>query len=291
MTRKFILSLISIGFMATCYADDAHQATRVEHFQLNDTIVDWQDNGMIPLQDGKCFASLSHNNDGIFFQILVKDRKLQQQFLHRGMVVYVDPNGKKKKKYSVQFPTLPPPQRPRHGRPGEHAERGDTPTINPADTSGLFNEIGPRHRHGQPRPRFSKKERERHLKMLLSQLSQKPASFYINDDEGLMSQDSTKISASGNNLVFSSFIGYNKLGKIGKKNEISLGITVKESESENNDRQDGPPGGMFGPPPGMGRMMPPPGMGGRGRFREMLKENKKFSEWIVFSTKISNFTE
>lgn len=297
MKHKFLLSLLALGIASIGYAEEIHPSVAVEQIPINDTIVNWQDNGMIPLEDGKAFASLCHNKDGIYFQVLVKDRQLQQQFLRRGLVVYVDPNGKKKKKYAVHFPTLAPPQRPQHPdghggqRGGGRPENRDMPPFNPADTAGLFSDIRPEHHQGAPHRRPPRENRERSLKMLLSQLATQPASFYVNDDESLLSADSTKITASGNNLVFSSFIGYKKLGKIGKKNQISLGVTVKQQASENGERPDMPQGGMFGPPPGMGGgMMPPPGMGGR-MSRETLKEDKNFADWLVFSTKISNFTE
>lgn len=270
----FILSLVS-SFAA--YADDTYPTIPVTEFPLNDTTVNWNDDGMVIMEDGKGFVALYNNPSGFYFQVLVKDRRLQQQFLHQGLVVYVDPNGKKKKKYAVHFPTLAPPQR--KGRPD----------FNPQDTTGMFGDIKPMRPGERNHRKISKEERERHLKMLISTIASSPASFYKDDEESIIAQDSAKITVSGNNIVFSAFVPYGKIGKLGKKEEISLGVSLKKREMG----EDGFEGGMMPPPPGMmggGMMPPPPGMGRFPGRPQMLNNTKTFLEWIVFTTKNTNFT-
>lgn len=293
MKAKHLFLMMALAASSSAFADEVYPSTPVEQLPLNDTIVNWKDDGMVIMEDGKGFVAMYNNSEGIYFQVLVKDRRLQQQFLRQGLVVYVDPNGKKKKKYAVHFPTL---AQQRGGRPGgERPERGsrpdrrgERPQFNPQDTAGMFGDIkpmDPRDRRGHEQ---SKEERERHLKMLITQLNTQPASFFKDDEESIMAQGTSKVMTSGNNVVFCALVPYDKLEKLGKKGEISLSITVKERETSDDDQR----GGMFGPPPGMmgGGMMPPPGMGGGFRRGEMLKEIKSFAEWIVFSTKNTNFT-
>lgn len=282
--RKLLLFL-SLTMASTAIADDVHPSVPVEQIPLNDTTVSWQDEGMVIMEDGKGFVSMYNTPQGIYFQVLVKDRRLQQQFLRQGMVVYVDPNGKKKKKYAVHFPVMEHPKRgegPRRERPkGENGRRHRD--FSERDTAGMFGDIKPMGPRDRQRHQQSKEERARMLKMLVSQLASQPATFYKNDDESILSQDLAKVSVSENNVVFSAFVSFDQLEKIGKKGEISLGITVKERESSEDEIH----GGMFGPPPGM---MPPPGMGGpRGGYNQ-LNEVKSFAEWLVFSTKNTNFT-
>ena len=286
MKIKHLFFMLSLATAPMVMADETYPSNYAEELPLNDTIVSWQDEGMVIMEDGKGFAAMYNNKDGILFQVLIKDRRLQHQLLSEGLVVYVDANGKKKKKYAVQFPTLPRPkpgERPNGFPPGQ-------PGVNHPDTAGMFGDIKPQAPHHR-RDAQSKEKRERMLKFLVSQLTTKPSTFINDDDkESILSQDSAKVIASGNNLVYTAFIGYERLGKIGKKGEISLGITIKKREDGDNM----PPFGMFGPPPGgmppRGMMPPPPGMGGGFRGRDMLKEAKSFEEWIVFSTKNTNFT-
>lgn len=286
--RKLLLFL-SLTMASTAIANDVHPSIPVEQIPLNDTTVSWQDEGMVIMEDGKGFVAMYNTPHGIYFQVLVKDRRLQQQFLRQGLVVYVDPNGKKKKKYAVHFPVMERPKRgegPRRERPkGENGRRHRD--FSERDTAGMFGDIKPMGPRDRQRHQQSKEERARMLKMLVSQLASQPATFYKNDDESILSQDLAKVSVSENNVVFSAFVSFDQLEKIGKKGEISLGITVKERESSEEE----PRGGMFGPPPGMmGGMMPPPGMGGpRGDYNQ-LNEVKSFAEWLVFSTKNTNFT-
>lgn len=306
MKVKHLLFMLSVATAPMIMASEVYPSTAVDELPLNDTIVSWQDDGMVIMEDGKGFAAMYNNKDGILFQVLVKDRRLQQQLLREGLVVYVDPNGKKKKKYAVQFPTISRPnpgdpqgrmpqgRHPESMRPGERPEGGPHERhprheLNEQDTAGMFGDIqpmDPRHRHDD----HSKENRERMLKFLVSNLSSEPITFLNDDEESILSQGTAKVMASGNNLVFTAFVSYDRLGKIGKKGEISLGITIKERESSDEE----PRGGMFGPHPGGmpggGMMPPPPGMGGGFRGREMLKESKSFEEWIVFSTKNTNFT-
>lgn len=270
----FILSLIS---SFAVYADDKYPTIPVTEFPLNDSTVNWDDDGMVIMEDGKGFAALYNNPSGFYFQVLVKDRRLQQQFLRQGLVVYVDPNGKKKKKYAVHFPTLAPPQHKGH------------PDFNPQDTMGMFGDIRPMHPGERNRRKISKEERERHLKMLVSTITSSPVTFYKGDEESIIAQDSAKITVSGNNIVFSAFVPYDKIGKPGKKEEVSLGISLKKREMS----EDGFEGGMMPPPPGMmggGMMPPPPGMGGFPGRPQMLKDSKIFLEWIIFTIKNTNFT-
>ena len=270
---------MSLAVSSMVFANEANPTIPVEQFPLNDTIVNWNDDGMVIMEDGKGFAAMYNNTDGIYFQVLIKDRRLQQQCLRQGLVVYVDPNGKKKKKYAVHFPTLAPPK---------FKER---PNFKPQDTTGMFGDIKPMRPGERNRPKISKEERERHLKMLIASISSSPTVFYEDDEETILAQDSAKIFVSGNNIIFSAFVSYEKIGKLGKKEEISLGISLKKRENGDDEFGNGmmPP-----PPPGMmgGGMMPPPppGMGGFSGRREMLKETKSFSEWIVFTTKNTNFT-
>lgn len=279
MKVKQLLLTMSLAVSSMVFANEANPTIPVEQFPLNDTTVNWNDDGMVIMEDGKGFAAMYNNTDGIYFQVLIKDRRLQQQCLRQGLVVYVDPNGKKKKKYAVHFPTLAPPK---------FKER---PNFNPQDTTGMFGDIKPMRPGERNRPKISKEERERHLKMLIASISSSPTVFYEDDEESILAQDSAKIFVSGNNIIFSAFVSYEKIGKLGKKEEISLGISLKKRENGDDEFGNGmmPP-----PPPGMmgGGMMPPPppGMGGFPGRREMLKETKTFSEWIVFTTKNTNFT-
>ena len=98
MKLKHILSILALCASATIMADENYPSITTDQLPLNDTIVDWDNDGMVIMEDGKGFVTLYNNNDGIFFQVLIKDRRLQQQMLRQGLVVYVDPNGKKKKK-------------------------------------------------------------------------------------------------------------------------------------------------------------------------------------------------
>lgn len=230
--------MISMVAAPIALADDTYPSNCVEELPLNDTIVSWQDEGMVIMEDGKGFATMYNNKNGILLQVLIKDRQLQQQLLSRGMVVYVDPNGKKKKKYAVLFPTLPIP------KPGEHTKGfpPERPYVNQQDTAGLFGDIQPHGSHHR-QDKLSKEKRERMLRFLVSQLASATATFINDDEESILSQDSAKVFTSGNNLVFTAYIGYNQLGKTGKKGDISLGITIKKRESS----EDMPPFGMFGP--------------------------------------------
>lgn len=280
--KKFILILaLAVPFITM--ADEVHPSIPVEQLPANDTTASWQDEGMVIMEDGKGFVALYNTTKGVYFQVLVKDRRLQQQFLRQGLVVYLDANGKKKKKYSVQFPTLDRPkpgEMPRMGR-GERGRRGQGSEISARDTSGMFGDIRPTGPQDRKRREQSKAERARMLKMLVSQIATKPTTFCKDDEESIMAQESAKISVSDNNIVFSAFVPYDKLGKLGKKGEFAIGVTVKELETTDNF----PGGGMMPPPPGM---MPPPGMGGfRGRFNS-LNEVKTFAEWLVFSIKNTN---
>ena len=291
MKLKHLLFITALCASTTVYADDSYPSIPTEEFPVNDTIVDWRNEGMVIMEDGKGFVAMYNNKDGIFFQVLIKDRRLQQQMLRQGLVVYVDANGKKKKKYSVHFPTLTPPKRGerRQGRPDEGMNPEGFPRFNPQDTAGMFGDIQQRDPRNRRRQEISKEERERMLKMLVSRISTEPITFCEDEEESILSQDSSKVFVSGNNLVFTAFVSFDKFDKIGKKGEFSLGITVKEREQGD----DFPRGGMFGPPPGMmrgGMMPPPPGMRGRFGGGEMLNNVKLFAEWIVFTTKNTNFT-
>ena len=285
MKLKHFLLISALCASVTVFADDTYPSNEVKEFPLNDSIVNWQDEGMVIMEDGKAFVTMYHNQNGIFFQVLLKDRRLQQQALRQGLVVNVDPNGKKKTKYAVHFPTL---EMPKPGEMPEGGARGRRGGMGRRDTTGMFGDIqqrGPRDRQHQQR---SAEERERMLKMLVSKVSSQPVTFYKGDNESVMSQDSAKVFASGNNLVFSAFVSYEKLEKVGKKGLISLGISMKEIEMPEGFGN----GGMMGPPPGMmgGMMPPPPGMGRGFGGAQSLKEVKTFSEWIVFTIKNTNFT-
>lgn len=287
MKLKHLLLISVLCFSSTAFADDeVYPSTQAEQFPMNDTIVSWDDDGMVIMEDGKGFANMYHNQNGIFFQVLIKDRRLQQQALRQGLVVNIDPNGKKKKKYAVHFPTLTPPK---SGEMSERGQRGNRARFNRRDTAGMFGDIeqkGPRDRQRQKQ---SKEEREKMLKMLVSRINAQPTSFFKGDDETILEKEDAKIFTSGNNLVFTAFVPYDKLEKISKKGLISLGITLKErkeGEGFSGSR-------MFGPPPGMmggGMMPPPPGMGGGYGRGNSLNEVKTFMEWIVFTTKTTNFT-
>lgn len=286
MKLKHLLLISALCASTSAFADDAYPSKEIQQFPVNDTIVNWNDEGMVIMEDGKGFATMYHNQEGIFFQVLIKDRRLQQQALRQGLVVNIDPNGKKKKKYAVQFPTL---SMPKPGEMPERGQRGDRQRFSRRDTAGMFGDIqqrGPRDRHRQEQ---SKEEREKMLKMLVSRINSQPVTFFKGDNESILSQDSAKIFTSGNNLVFTAFVSYDKLEKIGKKGLISLGVTLKEREQG----EGFPAPGMFGPPPGMmrgGMMPPPPGMRGGFGGGNSLNEVKTFMEWIVFTIKNTNFT-
>lgn len=291
MKLKHILSILALCASATIMADESYPSITTDQLPLNDTIVDWNNDGMVIMEDGKGFVTLYNNNDGIFFQVLIKDRRLQQQMLRQGLVVYVDPNGKKKKKYSVQFPTLAPSKRGERpqGEPGERMNRERSRRFNAQDTAGMFGNIQQQDPRDRQRRQISKEEREKILKRLIANVASQPATFLEDDEESILSQESAKVFVSGNNVVFTAYIPYDRFDKIGKKGEFALGITVKEIE-----KGEGFPGaGMFGPHPGMmrGGMMPPhPGMRGRFGGPGALNDVKLFSEWIVFTTKNTNFT-
>ena len=276
ISRLILAALLASPISA--FADDTFPAVPAETLPVACNNVDWQDDGMVIMEDGKGFVALHYNQEGIQFQVLIKDRKLQQQFLHRGMVTYIDLNGKKKQKYAVKFPTLAPPEGmdPRKMGAGRR------------DTAGVFGDIGPGNpREGRKQP--SKEERERMLKFLVSQTAGKPASFMVGEEESMLPAENATITTSGNNVIFSAFVPYNMLeGKVGKKGEIAIGVTLKEIEFPAGGF---PGGGMFGPPPGMipGGMPPPLGMGAPG-MGNPLKDVKTFSEWIVFTIKNTNFT-
>lgn len=288
MKLKHILSILALCASATIMADESYPSITTDQLPLNDTIVDWDNDGMVIMEDGKGFVALYNNNDGIFFQVLIKDRRLQQQMLRQGLVVYVDPNGKKKKKYSVQFPTLAPPKRGERPQ-GERMHRDGERRFNRQDTVGMFGNIQQQDPRDRQRRQISKEEREKMLKRLIANVASQPATFLEDDEESILSQESAKVFVSGNNVVFTAYIPYDRFDKIGKKGEFALGITVKEIE----EGEGFPGAGMFGPHPGMmrGGMMPPhPGMRGRFGGPGALNDVKLFSEWIVFTTKNTNFT-
>lgn len=284
MKLKYLVFAASLCVACGALADDVNVSNAVNELPLNDSIVNWDDEGMVIMDDGKAFANMYHNESGVLFQVIVKDRRLQQQALRRGLVVNIDANGKKKTKYAVHFPTLAPPKR---GERPNFGEGGGRRGMGRRDTTGMFGKIeqdGGRNRERQKR---SREEREKMLKMLVGQLKGQPASFFKGDDETLMATDSAKVMTSGGNVVFVACVPYDKLGKMGKKGLISLGVTLKEIE----DGDGMPRMGMMPPPGMMGGMMPPPGMGRGFGGGNSLNEVKTFSEWIVFSTKNTNFTE
>jgi hypothetical protein len=194
-------------------ADESYPSITTDQLPLNDTIVDWDNDGMVIMEDGKGFVTLYNNNDGIFFQVLIKDRRLQQQMLRQGLVVYVDPNGKKKKKYSVQFPTLAPPKRGERPQ-GERRHRDGERRFNRQDTVGMFGNIQQQDPRDRQRRQISKEEREKMLKRLIANVASQPATFLEDDEETILSQESAKVFVSGNNVVFTAYIPYDRFDKI-----------------------------------------------------------------------------
>lgn len=318
MRRLVSAAAILLFAIAAINAKDTLKSTYAETFPANDTTVNWQ-NGMYPVQDGRCFVNLYNNNSELYFQIVVKDRQSQAQFLNRGMTVYLDLNGKEKKKYSINFPSMRSLHRhsqgqkrqddintdmpmrggegmmPPQGMPGRDEMDGDSQDT---DTASLRRVMPPR----------TRADRERHLKMMLSQLSSQPIAFKCDDEEMMLPEGSVKVTATQGNIIYSGAIPYERLGKMGKSGEIALGIATTPVQTSSDRMPQGGPGdgGMMGGPGG--GMMPPgggmmggPGMGGpgggmgsprgdswhrdSGLNKNSNNSEKKLNFWVIFSTK------
>ena len=65
MKLKHILSILALCASATIMADESYPSITTDQLPLNDTIVDWDNDGMVIMEDGKGFVALYNNNDGI----------------------------------------------------------------------------------------------------------------------------------------------------------------------------------------------------------------------------------
>ncbi len=302
MKRLSLMMLSAIVVLAMFANDEIYQSNKVDTFPTLKSNYEWGET-LYPIEDGKCFVGLLNNSDGLYFKVIVKDRRLQSQLLRRGFTIYFDTNGKKKQKYAIVFPNLEPMNRVREKMSKERESRdeygdeehfGERGTLieRQEDSDTLTNDLK-QHRRGDFRHR-NVEQRAAQLKGLIGRLASSPVVFKSSKDESIMAQDLAGINTEGNNLTYQGFISYNQLGKLGKKGLISLGLFLSESDKSTDREMNGFQNGMPGPPPGMmgggAGMMPPPEMGGPRGFEnsnseKMQKNTEKFAIWLCYSIK------
>ena len=267
----FLLITACIAMSYNCFAQNSSVFSS-ELPELNST----EDmSNFVTLDKGKCLVRMSHNDEGVFVQAIVKDKALQQKFIMQGLTIYLDLSGKKNKKYGVVYPKANPEMMRsamQSGRSLGEVEKEDR------------------------RPRGGS-EHPLNIAPIINQLAFESGILTSNKDEYYLDNTKTRISINDEDLVFSCSIPYSMIGKkIGKKNLIAVGLSCETEKLSGDGPQGGmPPSGgpMGGGPMGGGGMspggggMPPSGMrpGGMGSRESMGEMMKAYNQWAIFSTK------
>jgi hypothetical protein len=255
-----ILLLFSVFSLFAAKKPDA-KSVKLQELSTVNTVESSVD--FLSIEKGKAFVRMFHNEGNVKVQIVVTDESMQTKFLMQGLNVYLDISGKKKKKYSVQFPRLEREQM-----------RGNMQ---------------------QPRGEANRQER---MAVDISQLtlmaSANNAVLVQNKNKTALNVENAAIQPlEGNKLLFTVCLPLSLLGdKIGKNNIISVGLL---SEMETPSSGMSPSGGGGGMPPGGGSRggggMGRPGSGGPrsgggarptgvgSAFSEM---NTPFNTWVTF---------
>ena len=225
-----------------------------------------------PIEKGKCLLRMSHNNDEVFVQLVVKDKATQQKFIMQGLTMYIDITGKKNKKYGVVFPK--------------------------ANFEMMRNAMPERRESSEQAPR---KAPEMSMKPLVSQLIFEPSILQAEDGEFYLDRSKAIVDTVDDDVVFACTLPYSMIGKkMGKKKKVAIGLVAgaQASAGGNGEAPSGgmpgagggmpgggaPGGGMGGGPMGgggsPGGMPPGGGRGPQGGNNEM---SKAYNQWVVFT--------
>ena len=105
MRKIIIISMKTIMMALSANAEVVYNSQRIGEYNVGSVMMP-KLSDMQMAESGDVLVKMYDNNEGIIFQVLVRERAKQMLVMHQGLNVYVDLGGKKKKKYTIEFPSV-----------------------------------------------------------------------------------------------------------------------------------------------------------------------------------------